>query len=238
MLSSTTYSIVNIPKADIINSNADYCLKFDFKLTEKQEALPIMYWFPKMHKKPVGCRFIVASKDCSTKPLTKVISNVFKMIFDTVESFHNKSLFYSCLNKFWVVQNSFPVTEKLDKINNKNNAKSISTFDFSTLYTKIPHDLLIQVLCEIIDFVFKGSVRNRIGFSEKSVYWTNKGVDKRFFTKVSLKATVDYLISKCYFTVGNAVFMQKIRIPMGIDPAPFWANLFLYHYESKFITNI
>ena len=25
---------------------------------------------------------------------------------------------------------------------------------------------------------------------------------------------------------------------MGIDPAPFWANLFLYHYESKFIMNI
>ena len=109
------------------------------------------------------------------------------MIFDTVESFHNKSLFYSRLNRFWVAQNSFPVTEKLDKIYNKNNAKSISTFDFSTLYTKIPHDLLIQVLCEIIDFVFKGSVSNRIGFSEKSVYWTNKGVDKRFFTKANLK---------------------------------------------------
>ena len=93
-----------------------------------------MYWLPKMHKKSVGCRFIVASKDCSTKPLTKVISNVFKMIFDTVESFHNKSLFYSRLNKFWVVQNSFPVREKLDKINNKNNAKSISTFDFIALY--------------------------------------------------------------------------------------------------------
>ena len=25
---------------------------------------------------------------------------------------------------------------------------------------------------------------------------------------------------------------------MGIDPARFWANLFLYHYENKFITNI
>ena len=128
-----------------------------------------MHWLPKMHKKPVGCRFIIASKDCSTKPLTKAISNVFKMIFDTVESFHNKSLFYSRLNKFLVVQNSFPVTAKLDKMNNKNNAKSISTFDFSTLYTKISHDLLIQVVCEIMDFVFKGSVRNRIGFSEKSV---------------------------------------------------------------------
>ena len=23
---------------------------------------------------------------------------------------------------------------------------------------------------------------------------------------------------------------------MGIDPAPFWANLYLYHYESRFVT--
>ena len=29
---------------------------------------------------------------------------------------------------------------------------------------------------------------------------------------------------------------QHIGIPMGIDPAPFWANLYLYHYESKFVT--
>ena len=235
---STTYNNVDIPKADIINDNANYCNKFDLKLTEKQKALPIMYWLPKMHKTPIGCRFIIASKQCSTKPLTKVISIVFKMIFNTVESFHNKSRFYSRLNKFWVVQNSFPVTDKLDKINIKNNAKSISTYDFSTLYTKIPHDLLIQILCEIIDFIFKGSMRNRIGFSEKSVYWTSKGVDKRFFTKDSLKAAVKHLISKCYFVVGNTVFIQKIGIPMGIDPAPFWANLFLYHYERKFITTL
>ena len=25
---------------------------------------------------------------------------------------------------------------------------------------------------------------------------------------------------------------------MGIDPAPFWANLYLYHYEETFITNL
>ena len=30
---------------------------------------------------------------------------------------------------------------------------------------------------------------------------------------------------------------QDIGIPMGIDPALFWANLFLYHYESKFVQN-
>ena len=31
---------------------------------------------------------------------------------------------------------------------------------------------------------------------------------------------------------------QAIGIPMGIDPAPFWANLYLYTYEEDFITNL
>ena len=25
---------------------------------------------------------------------------------------------------------------------------------------------------------------------------------------------------------------------MGIDPAPFWANLFLYHFEAKYVTSL
>ena len=41
--------------------------------------------------------------------------------------------------------------------------------------------------------------------------------------------------------VGNSLLRQKIGIPVGIDPAQFWANLFLYTYEneytSEFISN-
>ena len=33
-------------------------------------------------------------------------------------------------------------------------------------------------------------------------------------------------------------FKQCIGIPMGIDPAPFWANLHLYSYEYKFIKSL
>lgn len=40
-------------------------------LTDKQKDSPIMSWLPKMHKTTRGCRFIVVSKQCSTKPLTK-----------------------------------------------------------------------------------------------------------------------------------------------------------------------
>ena len=98
-----------------------------------------MYWIPKMHKTPIGSRFIVASSKCSTKRLSKAVSKAFKLIFEQVKNFHDKSTFYSNYKKFWVVNNSFPVIEKLTKINEKKNAKSISTFDFSTFYTKIKH---------------------------------------------------------------------------------------------------
>ena len=86
--------------------------------------------------------------------------------------------------------------------------------------------------------MFSNQSRNRIGFSHSSVYWTSKGKEKRFFTPKTLIEAVSFLISKCYFTVGNLVFKQDIGIPMGIDPAPFWANLFLYFFESKFMKDL
>ena len=66
-----------------------------------------MYWLPKMYKIPIGPRFIVTSKNCSTKPLFDVISKVSKMIFNHVETFHRKRLFYTWFKKFWVVETSF-----------------------------------------------------------------------------------------------------------------------------------
>jgi len=222
----------------ILQSNEDMCKRFGLELTEKLKTLPIMYWMPKMHKNPIGFRFIVASKTCSTKPLTSAVSNVFKVLYKHVESFHRKSRFFSGFSKFWVVQNSSPVIGHLNRINAKKKAKRISTFDFATLYTTLPRDLLIETLTDVINFVFDGSCRNKLGFSANSAHWVTKGKDNRFFSNTSLAECVEFLIRNCYFKVGNHILRQNIGIPMGIDPAPFWANLFLYQYESKYVQNL
>ena len=129
-----------------------------------------MHWLPKIHKTRVGVRFILASHYCGMNPLSHTISKIFKIVFNTVESFHNKMSFYLDCKKFWVVQNSFPITTKLNKTNAKKKAKSVSTFDFSTLYTTIPQKLLIKVLSEVINFVFKSKIIKHIGFSKTSIY--------------------------------------------------------------------
>jgi len=79
-----------------------------------------------------------------------------KLFQKQVESFHDKNRLWVGVSNFWVIQNNKPVVDRINKINSKKKAVSIRTFDFSTLYTKIPHDLLKKALFEIVDFVFKG----------------------------------------------------------------------------------
>ena len=76
---------------------------------------------------------------------------------------------------FCVIQNKTPLIDRIGKINKRNKAKSIMTFDFSTLYTKIPHNLLIQALNEIIDFCFKGGISNAVYVKEDRVSWRKSG---------------------------------------------------------------
>ena len=233
-----TYKQVDSSKNEIISSHIDK-LKTTYKLTVNSENkdLPSIYWLPKMHKTPIGHRFIIASKKCSIKPLSKNISNIFKIFYKLVESYHHKSKFFSGLNTFWVIQNNKPVLDALNKINKKSVAKSIVTYDFSTLYTKIPHKKLIYVMNKIVDFCFNGYTQHYLSVKNEKIEWTRSKPDGLYFTKTSLKQAIRYLIENSYFMLGNMLFLQTIGIPMGVDPAPFFANLFLFFYESEWIKN-
>lgn len=43
---------------------------------------------------------------------------------------------------------------------------------------------------------------------------------------------------KFIFYSCNVLLLQTVNIPMWIDLAPFWTNLYLYNYESKYLTNL
>ena len=125
-----------------------------------------------MHKSLTGSRFIVASKEGRTKFLIKTIPKIFKMIYPRVENFRNKSQFHLNFKQSWVLQNYFPIAEKVTKINSMKDAKKTSTFDFSALCTTIPHNLLFKVFNKIISLDFNCKKKIRVRFSESSVHWT------------------------------------------------------------------
>ena len=106
-------------------------------------------------------------------------------------------------------------------------AATIRTFDFSTLYTKIPHNLLKAALIEIIEFVFKGGISNGVYVSKYGSVWRKPSGDSTLYTKENIVKLFELIIDNAYFQVGDKIFRQVIGIPMGSDPAPFIANLFL-----------
>ena len=143
---------------------------------------------------------------------------------------------------FSSTRSKISIIERLNSLNSKKKAKDISTYDFSTLYTKLKHSNLVQVLKGIIDFSQKGGRRkedgNRkfISFSKREAFWCKKRRGKMCFqyawTQGFNRPSHNWNIFR------NLVFRQSIGIPMGIDPAPFWANLYLHKYESDYITNL
>ena len=240
---SNTYQLSTSSSENIINLNTLLCKSYGLETADKNQILPIMYWTPKMHYSPSRARFIVASACCSTKPLSKTVSIIFRKIQNQIQNFHDKAIFYSNYNRFWVIKNSKPVLDRLQELNTKKRAKSISTFDFSTLYTKLPHKNLVEVLNSLVEFVFNGGRKTQDGnrkyitIERKECFFSRTKHDTSF-TMIQVKMMVEHLVTQSFFTFGNLVFLQNIGIPMGIDPAPFWANLYLYYYESIFITKL
>ena len=82
--------INNETKDQIIEDHKLYISKYKINLANNMRDLPIMYWIPKMHKNPIGFRFIIASPVCSIKPLSRDITSIFKLFYEKVERYPTK----------------------------------------------------------------------------------------------------------------------------------------------------
>ena len=115
----------------------------------------------------------------------------------------------------------------------------METFDFSTLYTKTPHKKLTTVLCKLVDFCFKGGAHQYLSVNKCGAKWVaNPDSYSVVYDNIKIKLAIRYLMSNCYFVFGNRVIKQDIGIPMGSDPAPFFANLFLFYFNDKWVRNV
>ena len=171
--------------------------------------------------------------------MAKDLTTIFRLFYEKIERYHQKGKTWSGIDKFWVIQNTKPIIQRIDNLNKRKEAKSLSTFDFSTQYTKIPQDKLIYVLNEIEDFAFKEGTRELIKVCNSWAYWfKTSSRSGNLYNKFQIKKSLKYLIDNSFFHVGSDLFRQVIGISMGSDPAPFFTNLFLYYYESKWLQSL
>lgn len=97
----------------------------------------------------------------------------------------------------------------------------MSTFDFSTLDTKLPFVKLRYISNETTDFDFKVQliiVQEYVGHGQK--------VKLEDLTLCKNKTLFGVFLNNSFLQLGSKIFRQFRGIPMGSDPTPFLADLF------------
>ena len=115
----------------------------------------------------------------------------------------------------------------------------MDSYDFSTLYTSIPHDSLKHNLGLLIDEAYRvrGALWLTVNRSGKCMWSRIKSGSINIDARL-LMAMIEYLVDNIYVHVGNRVFRQCIGIPMGTDCAPLLANLYLFYFEYQYMKNL
>ena len=109
-------------------------------IKEKQDRLPTLYWLPKLHKRPYKACFIANSSSCTTTVLSKLLTLCLIAVKKHWIRYYDTVYERDGINYFWSIKNSNDV---LNKFKSKNfQASKLSTYDFSTLYTTLPHHLI------------------------------------------------------------------------------------------------
>ena len=141
---------------------------------EVAKDLPFLYWIPKMHKKPYSKqRYIAASARCSTKHLSAILTKCLKLIERQHRIIGNRYFTNHGINPMWIIDNSTAVHGMIADLNRKKQVRNIRTYDFSTLYTSIPHKQLKTRLSLVIKDAFKASNKSYISVYSDDARWTD-----------------------------------------------------------------
>ena len=207
------------------------------ELSGNQDKLPTMYWIPKLHKSPYKSRFIANSSACSTTNLSKLLTSCLSAIREHVVRYCAKVYENSGVNLFWSIKNS---GEVIDKLKCKHfHASTLSTYDFSTLYTTLPHHLIKEKLIPLIQKTFAREGTLYLACNSKRAFFSDlKYTGYNMWTCDEVCRSLSYLLDNIYVRYGKVVFRQTVGIPMGTNCAPLVADLFLYCYERDFMLGL
>ena len=238
-LQSDTYEdIGNI--TEITEKQIKTAIDIGGQVTKDHQTLPIIYATIKMHKKPVKFRYIIAAKKCVTKSVAKDLTQILKLVMKILRDYCDKIKSYTGINRMWITESTKDILHDIDQVNAKGNAKSIHTFDFSTLYTKLNQDDLKDKLKWVVDKAFCGGSNQWIRIRGNQAKFDKGSSDDavKLFSKENVHAMIDYIVDNAIFQAGNKAMRQLIGIPMGTDPAPFMANLYLFFYEFHYMKKL
>ena len=140
---------------------------------------------------------------------------------------------------FWSIKNSSEVLRKLKDRDFE--ATSLSTYDFSTLYTTLPNNLIKEKLLDLIERTFhKKECKLCLACNDKKAFSTLQTIieDITFGLVRMYVMHYRFLVDNIHIRFVTKLYKQVIGIPMGTNFAPLVADLFLFCHERDFMKDL
>jgi len=142
----------------------------------------------------------------------------------------------------WILKNSKDLVESLSS-QSLSVITSIETFDFSTLYTTVPHPKLTSRLKDLFTNSCRAkSVKRRYSYivvHRLNAYFVNDHTNsKTKYTKDGIVNMIHFFTDNIFIEFGGRIFQQTLGIPMGTNCAPLLADLVLHSYEAEFVQEL
>ena len=142
-------------------------------------------------------------------------------------------------NVFWSIKNSGEVLSILKS--RGFHAASVSTYDFSTLYTTFPYSLIKEKLIDLIERkqLYKNEGTLYLACNDKKAFFTSSDhTGYKLWSCQNVCDALSYLLDSIYIRFGNKLYRQIVGIPIGRNCAPLVADFFLFCYEKDFLTTL
>ena len=223
---NSTYASCQMSSEDIVSTHDTFMKSLSIKLSDDDKRLPYLYWAPKLYESPVKHRFIAGSSKCTTKQLSSLLSKILTIIKTGLEKYCRVKTSHTGVYNMWILKNSTNLLSSLAHLGVRK-ATSIQTFDFSTLYTFIPHDLFKSRMNNIVNNAFKhknGATRyTHIKVGRNKSYFTNDPLNgDNKCTAIDICKMTEFLVDNIYVRFGGKLFGQTFGIPMRTNCAPYW----------------
>ena len=223
-----------------------------------EQTLPFLHPIPKLHKPQLAFRFITVCSKFHLSEMAVWVTRLMRAIEPDLTALWG-TLDFPASFKFgryppWMMHNSTQLVRLTRTFNmfqdlqtHDASAPRLRSYDFEQLFTKLDQEDLKSKLGGLIDTAFDTHtgyfLRVRKGMSAK---WEagplpnvrasyDEGAKSYVFDKASAKHLVNFIIDNAFLQVGDEIFRQVKGIPMGVSPAMYFANYYLFAYEFIFL---
>ena len=107
----------------------------------------------------------------------------------------------------------------------------MSTYDFSTRYTTLPHNLIKDKLIDLIERTFQREGSPYLACNDRNAFFTSEKPKKNImhcYVKMYICDALTFLLDNIFIRFGTKLYRQVVVIPMGTNCAPLVADLFLF----------